>query len=68
MFLTWLVESCESHLYAFKGDDDILLNPFRLEHFIQNDNSTEPTIFGCSRVSPASRKSDNYFRPSALIS
>ena len=47
MFFTWTKYGCESAKHVLKGDDDILINPFELQKFLNTENKTEPVVYGC---------------------
>jgi len=44
LFLTWLKHECPSATYAFKGDDDTLVNPFELEKLVQEEDERQATL------------------------
>lgn len=44
LFLTWMKHECPSATYAFKGDDDTLVNPFELEKLVKEENDRQATL------------------------
>ena len=41
LFFTWMKHECPSATYAFKGDDDIFVNPFELEKLVLRENERQ---------------------------
>lgn len=41
MFFTWTIHNCPDVQWAFKGDDDVLVNPFGLMAFIEENKEYE---------------------------
>ncbi len=55
MFFSWVSESIPNLKYCYKGDDDILLNPFRFNKFlVDNKRIVDPMIWG-SRIKRGQR-------------
>ena len=44
LFLTWMKHECPSATYAFKGDDDTLVNPFELEKLVKEENDRQGRV------------------------
>ena len=44
LFFTWMKHECPSATYAFKGDDDIFVNPFELEKLVSRENERQGRI------------------------
>ena len=45
LLLTWSKNHCRAK-FIFKGDDDIFLNPFKLESFLATAEVDKPKIYG----------------------
>jgi hypothetical protein len=45
MVLTWIINKCRTK-FVFKGDDDVLVNPWELEKVLQTFKVDTPAIYG----------------------
>ena len=60
MFFTWASESIPNLKYCYKGDDDILLNPFRFTKFlVDRERIIDPMMWG-NRMIGGERLREDY--------